>query len=181
MIFSELAVAGSYLIEAEPHVDERGLFARTFCRREFEAHGLDPCVAQCNTSFNPHRGTLRGLHFQIAPHAETKLVRCTAGAVYDVVVDLRPASPTHLRWAAVELSAASRNAIYVPKGCAHGFLTLTNETEIHYQMGAFYEPSAGRGVRWNDPLFAIEWPATPALVSERDASYSDFSPQMNVR
>ncbi|HEV8373633.1 MAG TPA: dTDP-4-dehydrorhamnose 3,5-epimerase [Actinomycetota bacterium] len=176
MRFTETKVAGAFLIEPEPIGDERGLFARTFCREEFEAHGLSPVVAQCNLSFNHRRGTLRGLHYQAAPHGEAKLVRCTRGAIWDVAVDLRPGSPTYLAWFAAELSDGNRAALYIPEGCAHGFLSLTDAAEVAYQMSAPYAPGAARGVRWDDPAFGIEWPGEVLVINQRDASYPDVEP-----
>jgi len=161
-------------IHLEPKTDERGFFARSWCQREFEAHGLNSDLAQCNVSFNTRRGTLRGIHYQAAPHEETKVVRCTKGAIYDVVVDLRPDSSTFRRWIGVTLTAASRHMIYVPKGCAHGFLTLENDTEIFYQMSQFYDAGSARGVRWDDPAFQIAWPERVEVISERDRTYPDF-------
>jgi dTDP-4-dehydrorhamnose 3,5-epimerase len=174
--FTETKVAGAFLIEPEPIGDERGLFARTFCREEFEAHGLDPVVAQCNFSFNHRRGTLRGLHHQAAPHQEAKLVRCTRGAIWDVAVDLRPGSPTYRAWFGAELSDGNRAALYIPQGCAHGFLSLTDAAEVAYQMSAPYAPGAARGVRWDDPAFGIEWPGEVLVINQRDASYPDVEP-----
>ncbi len=168
MRFSETALAGAFLVEIEARQDERGLFARTFCAEEFAARGLEPAVAQCNVSWNRARGTLRGLHFQAAPHEEAKLVRCTRGAMWDVIVDLRPGSPTRGRFVALELDAASRRALYVPRGFAHGFQTLADDTEVFYQMAAPYRPEAARGVRFDDPALAIPWPIADAIVSERD-------------
>jgi dTDP-4-dehydrorhamnose 3,5-epimerase len=167
--------AGAVVIEPERLEDERGFFARSFCAREFEARGLDPRVAQCNISFNRRRGTLRGLHFQRSPHAEAKLVRCTHGAVYDVVIDLRPDSPRFLTHFGVELSASNRKMIYVPEGFAHGFQTLEDDTEVFYQMSVPFFPEAAGGVRWNDPAFAIEWPLEVSAISEGDRSHPDFS------
>lgn len=176
MIFTEMGLPGLYLIDLKRLEDERGFFARTWCQREFIEHGLDACVVQCNTSYNHTKGTLRGLHYQAPPFAEAKLVRCTRGAIYDVVVDLRPASPTLLKWAAIELSAETRSALYVPKGFAHGFLTLVDDTEIFYQMSEFYVPDASRGLRWNDPLVMIDWPSKPGVISTKDEAYPDFDP-----
>lgn len=176
MRFEELELATAFRIELEPHQDERGFFARTFCEREFAAHGLVTRYPQCNLSYNRDAGTLRGMHYQAAPHREAKLVRCVSGAIYDVIVDLRPGSPTRLRWIGVELDARSRAALYIPGGFAHGFLTLREHTEVFYQMGAFYESEAARGLRWNDPAIGIEWPFTPRILSERDRSYPDFDP-----
>jgi dTDP-4-dehydrorhamnose 3,5-epimerase len=165
--FTETTIAGAYLIEPAPAADERGLFARTFDADEFARRGMDGRVSQCNTSFNPRAGTLRGLHYQAGPHGEAKLVRCTRGAVYDVAVDLRADSATHLRWFATELTAENRNALYVPDGCAHGFQTLAGDSEVLYQMSTPYVPGSGRGVRWDDPAFG-------RIMSERDAGYPDL-------
>jgi dTDP-4-dehydrorhamnose 3,5-epimerase len=173
MIFHETRLPGAWLIEIRKLEDERGFFARSFCQREFEEHGLDPAVAQCNISQNKRQGTLRGMHFQLPPSAEAKLVRCTRGAVYDAIIDLRPASPAFLRWEAFELSSADYRMLYIPKGFAHGFLTLQDDSEVFYQMSEFYDPQAGRGVRWDDPLFAIEWPAPVRCISPKDAAYPD--------
>jgi len=175
MIFTETAVPGAVVIEPERSADERGFFARSFCAREFAAHGLDARVAQCNISFNRAKGTLRGLHFQRPPHAEAKLVRCTTGRVYDVIVDLRPDSPAFCRHFAIELSARNRIMLYVPAGVAHGFQTLEDESEVFYQMSAPYERDAAAGVRWDDAAFAIAWPLAVSVVSARDRSYPDFA------
>jgi len=174
VIFTPLELPGAWLVELERHEDERGYFARTFCREEFESAGLDPRVAQCSVSFNRERGTLRGMHWQAAPHGENKLVRCVRGRLYDVLIDLRPDSPYFRKWRAAELSAELGNALYVPEGVAHGFLTLEDEVEVFYQMSVPYEAAAARGVRWDDPAFGVEWPEAPTLISERDASYPDF-------
>lgn len=174
MIFHETNMPGVLEIHLDPRADERGFFARSWCQNEFEAHGLNPRIAQCNVSFNARKGTLRGLHDQMAPYAEAKLVRCTAGAIYDVVVDLRPQSPTFKRWIAATLTAANRHMLYVPEGCAHGFLTLEDATEVFYQMSEFYHPELSRGVRWNDPAFQIVWPEKVEVISERDRTYPDF-------
>jgi dTDP-4-dehydrorhamnose 3,5-epimerase len=167
-------LAGAYVVELEPLRDERGFFARTFDAAQFEAAGLDARIAQCNTSFNARAGTLRGLHYQADPHGEGKLVRCTRGAVWDVAVDLRPASETYCRWFGVELRADGVASYFIPAGLAHGFVTLADDSEVHYQMTYHYVPEAGRGVRWDDPAFGIEWPAAPSTLSERDATYPDF-------
>ncbi len=159
MRFVELKLAGAFLIEPERRADERGFFARTWCRREFAAHGIRGDWVQCNVSYNRRRGTLRGLHYQAEPWGEAKLVRCTAGAVYDVIVDLRPGSPSYGRWEAVELTAEKRCQLYIPEGFAHGFQTLADDTELFYQMGREYRPEAARGLRWDDPALAIAWPA----------------------
>lgn len=175
MKFAATPIPGVVVVTAEPAEDERGVFARTFCAAEFAAHGLILPVVQCNTSWNRRRGTLRGLHHQAEPHAEPKLVRCTQGRVWDVAVDLRRDSPAFRGWFGVELSAAARNALYVPAGCAHGFLTREDGCEVFYQMGESYRPELARGVRWNDPAFAIAWPFAPEVISERDAGYADFT------
>jgi len=175
MKFLPTALPPLTIIEPEPITDERGLFARTWCREEFRAHGLDSDLAQCSVSANRRRGTLRGLHYQVAPRAEAKLVRCTAGAIIDVALDLRPESPTRGRWLAVALSARDRRMLYIPKGFAHGFQTLEDDTEVFYQISESYDPACARGVRWDDPAFAIRWPEAPGrILSARDASYPDF-------
>lgn len=168
MKFAETAIAGVLVIDAERFEDERGFFARSFCAAEFAARGLDTRVSQCSVSYNRRRATLRGMHFQTAPYAENKLVRCTAGAIYDVALDLRPASPTFLRWAAVELTATNRQALYIPQGCAHGFQALAADSELLYQISVPYHPGSSRGVRWNDPALAIDWPLPDPIVSDRD-------------
>jgi dTDP-4-dehydrorhamnose 3,5-epimerase len=172
--FSTTAIAGAWLIDLERHDDERGFFARTFCRAEFAAHGLRASFVQCNLSSNAYRGTLRGMHYQVRPHEEAKLVCCTRGAVYDVVVDLRPDSPTFREWAGFDLSAANRRMLYIAEGLAHGFQSLEDETDVFYFMSATYHPEAARGVRWNDPAFGIRWPLAEPVLSTRDASYPDF-------
>jgi dTDP-4-dehydrorhamnose 3,5-epimerase len=178
MRFVEMRLPGAYVIEVERHEDARGFFARTWCEEEFRARGLTAQIVQCSLSFNPRRGTLRGMHYQAPPHAEAKLVRCTRGAAYDVVLDLRPDSPTYLGWDAVELTEDNRRTVYVPEGCAHGFQTLADMTELFYQMSRPYRPESARGVRWDDPAFGIRWPPAPAerLMSERDRTYPDFAP-----
>lgn len=175
MRFSDAPLAGAVVVEPERHEDERGWFARTFDRDAFAERGLASAVLQQSASFNAHRLTLRGMHLQSEPHGERKLVRCTRGAIYDVIVDLRPASETYCEWFGIELSAQDGRALYVPQGMAHGFLTLADETEVAYQMADPYVPSAGRGVRFDDPAFAIDWPAAPLVVSERDRGYPDFA------
>jgi len=163
------------VIDFEPREDERGFFARTFCAREFEEHGLNSRLVQSSISFNKERGTLRGMHWQEAPHGECKLVRCTRGAIYDVMLDLRRESSTFREWIALELSAENRRQVYVSEGFAHGFQTLTDSTEVFYQMSEFFAPDSARGVRWNDPAFTIHWPhAGRQIMSERDTSYPDF-------
>ena len=174
MVFVETKLPGVYIIEVEKREDERGLFARTFCQHEFEAHGLNPRVAQCSTSFNKKKGTLRGMHYQGAPYAEDKMVRCVAGAIYDVAVDLRGDSPTYKQWVSIELTEDNRKALYIPAGCAHGFQTLVDDTEVYYQISEFYHPEAAKGIRWNDPAFAIGWPIAALVVSARDAGYANF-------
>jgi dTDP-4-dehydrorhamnose 3,5-epimerase len=176
MIFQPTSLPGAYVIDIERYEDVRGFFARAWDPREFEAQGLNPRLAQCNISFNLKRGTLRGMHYQAPPHAETKLVRCTAGSLFDVIIDLRPDSPSYTRWFGMTLSAANRRMLYVPEGFAHGFQTLEDNTEVFYQVSAFYAPAAGRGVRWNDPAFGIVWPPAERVILERDATYPDFTP-----
>jgi dTDP-4-dehydrorhamnose 3,5-epimerase len=174
MRFMPTALPGAWLIEVERHEDERGFFARTWCRREFEALGLDAELAQCSISHTLRRGTLRGLHWQADPHAETKLIRCTQGVIWDVIVDLRGGSTTYRQHYAVELSADNCRALYVPKGFAHGFVTLADHTQVLYCMSAFHEPAAARGARWDDPAFAIPWPVPHPMMNPRDANYPDF-------
>jgi len=174
MIFRETPLPGAWVLTPERFEDERGFFARTYCRRDFEARGLDPEIAQCSVSSNHRRGTLRGLHFQIAPHEEVKLVRVTRGAVWDVIVDLRPDSPTFKQHVAVVLSAEEGNQLYIPKGMAHGFQTLEDATEVFYQISAFYAPEAARGYRWDDPAFAIPWPEPVTMMSDKDRSLPLF-------
>ena len=177
MIFAETEFRGAFVIELERREDERGFFARSWCQQEFEERGLNPRLVQCNVSFNKLRGTLRGVHYQANPYEEAKLVRCTRGAVYDVIIDLRPESRTYLRWAAVELNEENRRALYVPEGLAHGFQTLEDGTEVFYQMSEAYRPEYARGVRWNDPAFRIRWPLERRIISARDRGYPDFAPE----
>jgi dTDP-4-dehydrorhamnose 3,5-epimerase len=174
MIFEQSKVVGAFKISLEPRADERGFFARSWCHNEFEQWGLNPNLVQCNISFNSKKHTMRGMHYQENPYAEAKVVRCTKGAIYDVVLDLRPQSPTFMDWVGVKLTSANRDMLYIPEGCAHGFLTLEEETEVLYQMSEFYKAESARGVRWDDPAFGIQWPATPDLMSERDRTYPDF-------
>lgn len=174
MIFKDTTISGAVLVEMEEMVDERGFFARSFCRKEFEAHGLNPNVAQCNVSFNKTKGTLRGMHSQKPGHEEDKLVRCTRGAIHDVIIDLRPDSTSFLEHVAAELSAENRTALYVPKGVYHGFLTLTDDAEVFYQMSEFYVPGVDLGVRFDDPAFGIDWPGEVTVISDKDASYPDY-------
>ena len=174
MIFTETRLAGAFTIDVEPHEDERGFFARVWDGEEFAQHGLDTRVVQSSIAYNRAAGTLRGLHFQALPFAETKLVRCTRGAIWDVVVDLRPGSPTFLEWVAVELSAENRRTLYVPEQFAHGYQTLEDGSEVWYQMSAPYAPQAARGLRWDDPKLGIEWPpAERRVISERDLAWPD--------
>ena len=181
MTFHQTKLGGVFEVHLDLIGDRRGFFSRSWCQKEFEVHGLDPRLVQCNISLNSRKGTLRGLHYQAAPHAETKLVRCTQGAIYDVVVDLRPQSRTFKDWIGVTLTAANRHMLYIPEGCAHGFLTLEDESEVFYQMSEFYNPDSARGVRWNDPAFEITWPANVEVISERDRTYPDFEPVQCAR
>ncbi len=174
MIFIPVELNGAFLIDSERLEDERGFFARTFCRKEFEAHGLSVDIAQCNISYNIHKGTLRGMHYQ-SPQGEAKLVRCTKGAIFDVIVDLRSGSSTFLKHIAVELTEQNRRMLYIPENFAHGFLTLEDHTEVHYQMSEFYIPENSCGARWNDPAFGINWPAEVKIITEKDRTYPDFT------
>lgn len=174
VLFKPTALVGAFVVEPELRRDVRGFFARTWCREEFTAQGLNSALAQCSVSFTERRGTVRGMHYQDAPHPEAKLVRCVRGAVHDVIIDLRPHSPTFRQHLAVELREGSYRMLYVPEGVAHGFQTLADNTEITYQMSEFYRPGAERGVRWDDPAFAIPWPEPVRLVSDRDRSFPDF-------
>lgn len=171
MIFKETKLRGAFVIEPERLEDERGFFARTWSQEEFSSRGLNPKIVQCNSSFNKQRGTLRGMHYQIPPNEEAKLVRCTAGAIYDVIIDLREDSPTRSKWIGVELSACNRMMVYVPEGFAHGFQTLEDETEVSYQVSAYYHQESAHGVRWDDPAFGINWPLEISVISERDRSH----------
>jgi len=174
MTFIKTKLPGVMIIEIEPQTDERGFFARVFCAEEFAQHGLNGNVAQSSVSFNHHKGTLRGMHWQSPPHAEDKLVRCTAGSIFDVVVDIGADSPHRGQWYASELSAENRKMLYIPRGYAHGFLTLANNTEIFYQISTPYAPSATRGFRWDDPDVAIKWPLAPTVISARDRTYPNL-------
>lgn len=177
MRFTETPLSGAWIVELDRLVDERGFFARTFDERQWIERGMNPTVAQCNTSYNSRAGTLRGMHLQAQPHGEPKVVRCTKGAVFDVIVDLRQDSPTHRRWFGAELSARNGTALYVPVDMAHGFQTLEDDSEVLYMMGHEYVPEAQRGVRWNDPAFGIEWPKPASRsISERDRGYPDYAP-----
>ncbi len=185
MIFTETKLKGAFIIEPEPLGDERGFFARTFCRKEFESHGLNPNVVQCNVSYNKKGGTLRGMHYQDAPYEEAKLVSCISGAIYDVIIDLRPDSTTYCQWAAVTLCGfnfsthspihpSTHKLLYIPEGFAHGFLTLADNTEVFYQISEFYMSEYARGVRWDDPAFNIQWPIDVVVISEKDKRHPDF-------
>ncbi len=174
MIFTETKLKGAFLIEPELMKDERGFFARSFCENEFKGHGLKSRVLQCNLSFNSAKGTVRGMHYQTAPFAEAKLVSCTRGGVYDVIIDLRPDSSTYCQWFAAELTTENYRMLYIPEGFAHGFQALTENAMVFYQMYGFYHPEAARGVRWDDPAFAIRWPLTTRNITEKDRTYPDF-------
>jgi dTDP-4-dehydrorhamnose 3,5-epimerase len=175
MIFSETALPGAYVIDLERIEDERGFFARAWCERELTEHGLETRIAQSNVSFNKHKGTLRGMHFQRPPHQETKLIRCIRGGLFDVIIDLRPDSTGYKRWMGVELTADNRRMLYVPRGFAHGFQTLEDDTEIFYMVSEFYTPEAEGGVRWDDPAFTVEWPlGPPTEISQKDQQWPDF-------
>jgi dTDP-4-dehydrorhamnose 3,5-epimerase len=176
MIFTETNLQGAYIIEPEKLTDDRGFFARTWCQQEFRDRGLDPSLVQASVSFNHHQGTLRGMHLQLPPAAEVKLVRCTRGAIYDVIVDLRLDSPTYLHWTGVKLTADNRTALYIPKGFAHGFQTLEDNAEVFYQISEFYNPALARGFRWNDPSFKIDWLTAVSTISDRDRTYPDYTP-----
>jgi dTDP-4-dehydrorhamnose 3,5-epimerase len=172
MIFTETKLRCSYVIEPEPHADERGLFTRTFCRQEFIARGLNPNIAQCNISFNQRKGTLRGLHYQTKPFEEAKLVRCARGAIFDVIVDMRSGSPTYRQWTSVELTQDNHKALYVPEGFAHGFQTLDDNSEVLYQMSESYHPDHSGGIRWDDPTLGITWPTVAhRIISAKDLTY----------
>lgn len=175
MLFTETHLKGAFIIEIEKLDDNRGFFARSWCRNEFNAHGLASSVVQANVSSNKKKGTLRGMHYQLAPHEETKLVRCTRGAIYDVIVDLRPASPTYARWVGVELTAENYRMLYVPENFAHGFQTLEDDTEVTYQVSQFYAPGSESGIRWDDPAFSIEWPIEVRVISDKDKRWPDYT------
>ena len=177
MKFIETELRGAFLVEPEFLEDERGFFARTCCRKEFEQHGLNSDWVQCNISYNKRKGTLRGMHYQIAPYAEAKLVRCTMGVIYDVIIDLRPDSKTYCHWISTQLSAENRKMIYIPEGFANGFQTLMDNTEVFYQISEFYAPEYARGVLWNDPKFKIEWPHDVRVISEKDKNFQHFDPE----
>jgi dTDP-4-dehydrorhamnose 3,5-epimerase len=174
MKFVETKLKGSFIIDPERLEDERGFFARSWCQREAKQYGLEPKWLQCNISYNKSKGTMRGMHYQAAPFEEAKLVRCTMGAICDVIIDLRPDSATFKKWMAVELSSANRRMLYIPEGFAHGFLTLQDQSEVFYQMSEFYVPELARGVRWNDPAFGIEWPISVSVMTDKDRTFPDF-------
>jgi dTDP-4-dehydrorhamnose 3,5-epimerase len=174
VIFTELALPGAFLIDLEPRADERGFFARTFSDAEFKERGLSPAIAQCSISFNTRRGTLRGMHYQASPYGESKLVRCTRGAIYDVIVDPRPDSAAYCRWFAAELTADNYRMLYIPEGLAHGFQTLENNCEVSYQISRPFVPEAQCGVRWDDPAFGIRWPEEPLVMSQRDRGFANI-------
>jgi len=173
--FLDTSLKGASIIEIEPIEDNRGLFARSWCKREFEAHSLNPEIVQCNISFNIKKGILRGMHYQIKPFEEAKLVRCTRGAIFDVIIDLRADSPTFKGWFSIELTDKNRKMLYIPERFAHGFQTLKDNTEVFYQMSEYYSPEHSRGIRWNDPSFSIQWPEDKQIISKRDQQYPDFS------
>ena len=175
MVFKETKLKGAFIVEIEKKMDTRGFFARSLCQQEFARHGLRFHIVQCNISYNKKKGTLRGMHYQISPHQEAKLVSCIRGAVYDVIIDLRPDSPTYCKWCAVELNARSYKMLFVPEGFAQGFQTLKDDTTLFYQMSEFYHPESARGVRYNDPAFDIKWPVKESILSSRDQSYELFS------
>lgn len=174
MLFTETRLKGAFIVDLQPHEDDRGFFARSWCSNEFTDHGLDSRVVQCNISFNKKRGTLRGMHYQVAPFAEAKLVRCTMGAIFDVIIDLRPNSSTFRQWLSLELTQENRRAIFMSIGFAHGFQTLQDNSEVFYQMSEFFHPEHAQGVRWNDPAFGIDWPIDTKVISQRDQEYADF-------
>jgi dTDP-4-dehydrorhamnose 3,5-epimerase len=175
MLFTPTKLKGAFAIAVERREDERGFFARTWCQQEFEQQELDVNLAQCSISFNHKKATLRGMHLQMPPRAETKLVRCTQGAIYDVIIDLRQDSETYLQWFGIELTAENRQALYIPKGFAHGFQTLEDNTEVFYQISEFYAPECSRGLRWNDPVFNIVWPEPVSVISARDRDCEDYN------
>ena len=175
MIFHETGLKGAFVIEIEKLKDHRGFFARGWCQKEFEAHNLISIIRQANVSHNKTKGTLRGMHYQISPYEETKLVRCTNGAIYDVIIDLRPGSPTHAQWIGIELTAGNYKMLYVPESFAHGFITLEDNTEVTYQVSQFYTPGSERGIRWDDPGFSIHWPIEARVISDKDKSWPDYT------
>lgn len=176
MIFTETTLQGAYVIALEEFRDDRGFFARAWCQNEFKQHGLDLQIVQANLSYNKRKGTLRGMHYQVPPHEEAKLVRCIRGAIYDVIIDLRPESSTYKHWTSIELTADNRHILYVPEGFAHGFQTLADQTEVFYQVSQFYTPGAEKGARYNDPVFGISWPLKVSVISEKDVGWQDYIP-----
>jgi len=180
MIFRETPIAGAYVIELEKRGDDRGFFARAFCENEFRGKGLVEHFVQANNSLSAQRGTLRGMHYQLGAAAETKVIRCIRGSLFDVIVDLRPGSPTFQNWYGETLSAENRFAMYAPRGCAHGFMTVEDDTETFYFVDNFYAPEQERGARWNDPAFAIAWPLSPEVISDKDAGHPDFDPAYHL-
>jgi dTDP-4-dehydrorhamnose 3,5-epimerase len=181
MKFIETPLKDSFVIELEKYVDDRGFFARTFCKKEFAEVGLDNEIVQINNSFSKDKATLRGIHYQLPPKAETKIVRCIKGSLWDVMVDLRPESPTFLRWYGTELNEENRKMMFVPKGFGHGFITLTNNTEIFYLVTEFYSPEFERGLRWNDPRIGIDWPLTPQIISDKDNKHPNFNKKIFLK
>jgi dTDP-4-dehydrorhamnose 3,5-epimerase len=175
MIFIETKLKGAYIVDLEKRGDQRGFFARAWCQQEFETHSLVARVAQTNVSFSNFKGTLRGMHYQATPYAETKLVRCPRGAIYDVIIDLRPDSPTYKQWLGVELTDENYRMLYVPEQFAHGFITLVDKVEVTYHVSQFYTPGAERGVRWNDPAFSITWPTEVQVISDKDTHWPDYT------
>jgi dTDP-4-dehydrorhamnose 3,5-epimerase len=176
MLFKETKLKGAFLIVPEKLRDERGFFARSFCKNEFKERGLDPEIVQSSISYNRQRHTLRGMHYQLPPGAETKVVRCTRGSIYDVMIDLRKGSRTYCKWASYELTAKNYLMLYIPEGIAHGFITLENDTDVLYQMSEYHAPKLARGVRWNDPAFGVRWPAEKPIMSGKDQNYEDYTP-----
>ena len=174
MIFQTTEIPGAYVLEQQQHQDARGHFARLWCRQDFESHGLKSNFVQGSVSHNRYRGTLRGMHYQRTPHSESKLVQVTRGAIYDVIIDLRADSPTYKAWFGLELTSDKGTMLYIPDGCAHGFVTLSDNTDVHYQMTDFFYPESAAGVRWNDPSFSIRWPLEPVVINERDNQYEDY-------
>ena len=177
MIFTETKLKGAYLVEVKKIEDDRGFFGRAWCQREFEEAGLNGKICQINTSFSKHKGTIRGMHYQVDPYQETKFIRCTRGAIYDVIIDLRPKSPTFMEWVGHELSADNYKMVYVPENFAHGLITMEDDTEIYYPVTQFYTPGAERGFRFNDPAFKVDWPVDALHVSEKDMEHDDFNPE----
>lgn len=181
MKFTETPLKGAFVIELEKRGDERGWFARAFCEREYAAHGLNHHIVQANNSFSAIPGTLRGMHYQLAPKAEDKVFRCIRGAIFDAIIDLRPESPTFLKHFTIELTAENRTSLYIPKGFAHGFMTLVPDTEVFYLVTEFYSPELERGIRYNDPKFGIKWPMEPAVISDKDRNQKDFNPEIHLK